>query len=131
MALRNVNIAATFRFVEWLKTLKTQYPNLVTAFFEAEQLGWEFAVVDQTRGLTKYHTKEFTIPLWATKKATSGYELYYLSHELAHIFAGQKVAHDPEFMAVFRRICPPEFQHYELHYKPKFAIAAGIAAEDF
>lgn len=92
--------------------------------------GWTFYVVDQTRGRCYYSKKQITIPMHAWRRKADGYLLYYISHEAAHAYAGHEAGHGPEFMQWLKRICPSELVHYELAYKPKAAMAAGIAPKD-
>lgn len=91
----------------------------------ASKLGWKFWVVNSVRGYCIYAKKEITIPTWAIERGIDYYN-YYLAHELAHIFV-QDEAHGQKFMAEFKRICPPDLQHFELEYKPRNAAIAGIA----
>lgn len=100
--------------------------------------GYDAYVVDGVRGRCYYTKPCFTIPLWAVRKSARAqsihqfdplYFLYYACHEMAHSLTprvrGQ--AHGKEFMKNFRKLCPPEIQHYELQYKPRNAAAAGIS----
>src|SRR4051794_12961904 len=87
--------------------------------------------VDQRRGRAYYSKRVVTLPLWVFKNPRGeGFALYYLAHELAHIAdfdAGNRNGnHGPTFMAHFMRLCPVEFQHFEIGYKPRNAVAAGI-----
>ena len=90
--------------------------------------GWRLYVTDTVRGRTRYDRKDITVPKWAFNTDKIGYEIYYACHEIAHILAPAKKGnhHGAEFMAAFKKICPVEFQHYELGYKPRLAKAAGI-----
>lgn len=90
--------------------------------------GWRFWIVDSSRGRCKYSHKEITVPSWAFNKGKD-YFNYYLCHELAHSVAGHGVNHGDKFMKEFMRICPVEYQHYELNYKPVNATRAGISAK--
>ena len=59
-----------------------------------------------------------------------GYLTYTVAHELAHamqVHRSGRTDHGPEFMAILRELCPPEFIAYELEYKPQAAMAAGIS----
>lgn len=79
------------------------------------------------------------MPLWAITKAKTrnaktglravGFDVWYMAHELAHYFNqvdGTDDIHGPCFMAWLQRICPAEYIHYELAYKPRLASASGI-----
>lgn len=110
-----------------------QYPSLVQCYNQLLEEGWRFYVVDQLRGRCYYGPKVITLPLWVVAKPQGKY-IQYVAHEMAHaVLAGHKLAdaHGPEFMEALQGICPAEFLHYELSYKFKQAIAAGITPEDF
>ena len=94
--------------------------------------GWTFYAVDQTRGRCRHNTKTITIPCWAfaTEQEAPGYLLWYLAHECAHAIAGPFAKHGPLFMEALKRICPAHCIHYELGYKPRNAMAAGIRQQD-
>lgn len=89
-------------------------------------MGWRFFPVDQSCGRCFYAEKVITIPLWAIQDKRIGYLVWYVSHEIAHIYAGYRALHGPIFMEWLKKICPKEFQHYEIGYKPRNAVAAGI-----
>lgn len=86
---------------------------------------WSIVVTNTRRGFCRKHVKSITIPLWAYKSGADMF-LYYVAHELAHVFT-RSDKHGPEFMENFKRICPPELWHFELGYKPRNAKAAGIS----
>ena len=84
------------------------------------------------------HPARMLIPSWCFcersvkaeegRRATvHGHLIYYVAHELAHLYAGKDAAHGPKFMRVFKKLCPRDLQHYELSYKPRNAKAAGIS----
>jgi len=85
-------------------------------------------VTDTVRGRCSYKNRNVTVPLWTMTTRESGYDIYYACHELAHVLVPVTKGdmHGPKFMAAFKSICPKEFQHYELEYKPRLATAAGI-----
>lgn len=58
---------------------------------------WIFFATSNNRGYCNYVRREITIPVWAIKKGKE-YSNWYLSHELAHSFAGPKAKHGREFM---------------------------------
>lgn len=87
---------------------------------------WTFKVSRGRRGFCYWVSRSITIPTHALVSEQPGYAEYYLAHEMAHAKAGKKAAHGPEFMDWLKRLCPPEFVHYELGYKPRNAKAAGI-----
>lgn len=70
----------------------------------------------------------FSVPLWAYKKGTD-YFLYYTAHEISHFYASKR-GHGRSFYLWFKRICPQEFQHYELEYKKRNAAHAGISKKE-
>jgi len=86
--------------------------------------GWKIYLVDQSRGYCYYLSKTITIPMWVTSKEL-GRKIWYISHEMAHAY-NRKDGHGLEFMQTLQDICPPEFTHYELGYKPRNAKRAGI-----
>lgn len=92
--------------------------------------GWRFYCVDQVRGRCYYSDKVITLPLWIVQNksqaAQPGYREYYICHEMAHALDKTRSNHGPEFMQILQRICPVEYVHYEIGYKPRNAIAAGI-----
>jgi len=93
-------------------------------------------VTNTNRGRFDKRNYNVTVPLWAFEAGVKGlrkhegnpeYAIYYACHEIAHILApGGK--HGPKFMAEFMRICPDHLHRFELEYKPRNAMAAGISA---
>jgi hypothetical protein len=90
---------------------------------------WKLFVVDQSCGRCHYQRKWITIPIFAIESTRLGYWIWYVSHEFSHAFAGFAAKHGPVFMQTLQRICPVEYQHYELEYKPENASLAGITKE--
>lgn len=87
--------------------------------------GWRFYATKQTRGRCYYRSKVVTIPVWVIESKLPGKKIWYVSHEVAHTYTpGDQ--HDQLFMAKLREICPEQYQHYEIGYKPRNALAAGI-----
>lgn len=86
--------------------------------------GWRFHVTDTVCGRCKNSDRTLTVPKWAYQRGAD-YFLYYVAHELAHIF-GDTYKHNAQFMTAFKKLCPPDFWHFELGYKPRAATAAGI-----
>jgi hypothetical protein len=110
-----------------MQELFSDVPEQVKEFArEAIRNGWKFFVVDQRRGRCYYDKGTITIPLWVIQSKKIGQKTWYISHEIAHIHAPRD-GHGQMFMRALKRICPKEFQHYELEYKPRAAIAAGIS----
>lgn len=98
------------------------------------QDGYRIYVTRQTRGFCNWREKVITIPMWALlkDKKAKGYADWYVSHEIAHAITGYMPDkgtdyHGPEFMANLKSICPVEAQVYEITYKPRHALAAGVA----
>lgn len=103
--------------------------NLIAHNTFAQELvsaGWAFKVSRGRRGFCYWVSRSLTIPKHALLSERPGYAEYYLAHEMAHAKAGKKAAHGPDFMDWLKHLCPPEFIHYELNYKPRNAKAAGI-----
>lgn len=120
---------------------------------ELLDLGFRFYVVDSNCGRYYRMTKVITIPLWLWSSVQVSanlmrygvkddlknrvlYRAWYLSHEMAHAMnhvthGNNDDVHGPKFMAELLRICPKEAAHFELSYKPKNALAAGIMPADF
>ena len=95
-----------------------------------------YFAVNQSRGRAYYNRKGVrivTIPKFVIDSDKPGYLTYYVAHELAHHYddvTGGGVGHGETFMYWLKQLCPKEFQHYELGYKPKFARAAGIRQQE-
>lgn len=106
------------------------FPTIKGAFLSLDARGWKFLPVRTNRGRCYYDQKIITIPAHAYESKREGYFEYYVSHEMAHAFAPRGSQHDSSFMAELKRICPPQFQHYEVGYKPRAAMAAGIYHKD-
>lgn len=85
---------------------------------------WRIYCVDAVRGMC-WRDKVITIPIWAIEKNFST-KVWYLCHEMAHAFVGVSQHHNQVFMEKLIEICPKEFIHHELGYKPRNARAAGI-----
>ena len=87
----------------------------------------------RVRGRARFATGVVTIPTWIlltfNMSNREGFLTYYVAHELAHLFArkynGHK-GHGPAFMEWLKKLCPKDYWHYELDYKPRHAFAAGI-----
>lgn len=88
--------------------------------------GWVFKVSKGKRGYCYHARKTITIPKHALHSKRPGFGEYYIAHEMAHAKAGKDMAHGPEFMSWLQYLCPPEYVHYELTYKPRNAKIAGI-----
>lgn len=126
--------------VQELETLQLQmniygHPNLSRTMKDLDSKGWKLFVVAQNRGRNYPHRKWITIPLWVLSQTSQnrypGYWVWYVAHEFAHSYVEVRGNyHGPEFMEKLKEICPPEFVHYELTYKPKNATQAGISMKD-
>lgn len=92
-------------------------------------------VVDQTRGHARYDHALCCIAKWVFEadKRKPGYLIWYTAHELAHLLQRQfyrySSQHDEHFMRALKLLCPKQYIHYELEYKPRNAQAAGISKE--
>jgi len=120
---------------------RTEQINALEEVQDLKSRGWEFYACHSMCGRCSYGTKTITIPIWAIvpdtkqeKELTQNnpeYWKYYLAHEMAHAYAyedhGTNMHHGPEFMEIFKILCPEHLQHFELHYKPRNAKAAGIS----
>lgn len=90
-------------------------------------------VVNQSCSRAYYHVagvgRVITIATWAWNKYKPGYLEYIIAHEMAHHFAHALegcTGHGEAFQIWLKRLCPPQWVHYELAYKPRAAKAAGI-----
>lgn len=91
--------------------------------------GWAVYAVEASRGRCRYGSRTITVPTWALASKRPLFADYYTAHELAHAFAwmhDREGQHGPAFMQWLKRLCPREAWHYELEYKPRNAMAAGI-----
>ena len=99
-----------------------------------QEKGWRIYVVDQSRGYCAYRAKLITIPSWVIRKCERtgdiGEKIWYIAHEMAHAFDTDHSVHGQPFMQWLIRICPAEYIHHELGYKPRNAAAAGIMNPD-
>lgn len=93
-----------------------------------EAQGWQFFVVDQTRGACYHARRRITIPIWALQ-CNIEYLEWYISHEMAHAFAGHTAKHGEYFMAWLQAICPAYALHHETSYKPRNAKSIGISSD--
>jgi len=88
---------------------------------------WTFVVADTANGSWSWNqTRTITIGRRHCESLRPGYKEYIICHEMAHAFNKDADSHGPKFMEWLKRICPQEFIHYELEYKPRNATAAGI-----
>ncbi len=86
-------------------------------------------VCDVRNGRTSYGKKYLTVPKWAYEDKREGYFVYYVAHELAHAFSylnGTNDQHGKHFYHFYSKLCPVEYQHYELEYKIRNAKRFGI-----
>lgn len=92
-----------------------------------EAQGWAFYAITQSRGTCYYLQRRITIPVWSIQKGTD-YLNWYISHEIAHAFAGHTAKHGEYFMAWLKAICPAASIHFETNYKPRNASISGISS---
>ena len=89
---------------------------------------YRFFVCDVVQGWTHNNNLTSTIPLWAKEKSQD-YFIYYIAHELSHVvnFCNKtNDHHGKKFYEFFKLICPVDYQHFELGYKPQNAKKFGI-----
>ena len=123
MAVKNICYGST-------DTLLTNITSIMKDHIEdAIDVGWSIYAVDAVRGRCCYSDKTLTIPLFALKRGLN-YKLWYISHEVAHIYS-MGDHHGPIFMKQLKIICPPEAIIHEIGYKPLNAVKAGILCTDF
>ena len=106
---------------------------LKSHFIDLTEMGFSVYVLSIRRGYCDSRVKEIVIPEFAILRETNnkelGYLQWYVAHEFAHAFnaaAGTCDIHGPNFMEFLKKICPPEYIHYEFHYKPRNAARCGI-----
>lgn len=121
--------------IEGMKLLFQDVPESVKEYARTlRDKGWRFYACDQKSGwcIDGGH-KIIVIPTYVIipthqwyRAHKIGYKTYYIAHEMAHAFVGTHNGHNQIFMECFKKICPLEFQHWELEYKPREAKKAGI-----
>ena len=145
MMPRGIDVPATqalfFGLERGLQLPEDVYPPMLKQTMEVlRELGWRFYIVHSARrGRAHSKNKDITIPAWAVSKSkgNEGFYHWYVAHECAHAVnfevdngARLRIQHGPMFMYRLMQICPRQYQHYELEYKPQNAAAAGIRKED-
>lgn len=105
-------------------------PVMAQFIQDARSMGWKLYATDTSRGRCAYRERTVTVPLFALNRGLE-YKLWYISHEVAHIFAGSSAKHGPEFMRNLKLICPESSLVHEIGYKPLNAVKAGIVCGDF
>ena len=115
-----VDDACTSMLRRLLKGMNIQVPE-----------GFSIWATDTKRGRCSYRSGTLTVPIWVLDKGTA-YTLWYACHEIAHTMAPATKGdhHGPKFMAALISICPEDFLHHELSYKPRLAAAAGITQKE-
>lgn len=124
--IKLVNVARRIELIEAME--ECEYLQIKETFFTLDSKGWQFLPVKQQRGRCYWDDKIITIPEHAFTRKDKDYLFYYIAHEMAHAISPRGSQHGPEFMAAFKEICPVSLQHFEIEYKPRNAIAAGISA---
>lgn len=92
--------------------------------------GWRFQATGNCRGRCCHSDRTISIPLHAIRRKSTGFLVYYIAHELSHIYSGIDACHGKEFINWFMIICPVEFQHFEYYYKSLNAKRFGIAKNE-
>lgn len=126
----NIDIAHTWSLQEDIQ--ENRLPLTLSIAIKTLQSlhGWQFFVVNQTRGRCVYQKKEITIPVWVINKKQKGEYIWYIAHEVSHAWNWinhTEDEHGPEFMRLLKMLCPHEYQHWELTYKPRNAMSAGLS----
>lgn len=79
--------------------------------------GWTLEGRRIRQGYCHHLHKLIVIPNWVLQDSRAGYLEWYLSHELAHARSKKDETHGRAFLQQLKRICPPEFLHFEEAYK--------------
>jgi hypothetical protein len=130
MSKAKANISEQATSILRTKIFDSDISILIAKYVELKNKGWQVFAVDQQRGRCYYSDKVITVPVWALQSDKKGYWIYYLSHEIAHAYCGYGAGHGLQFQEKLKEICPEEYLHYELDYKPAFAAAAGISRKE-
>lgn len=127
MLVKNVSMLWTTRLVIYCSNPKQGVLNDKASelFLSLHSQGWEFFAVDQSRGRCYYKTKTITIPVWAMQKSTEYLE-WYVCHEISHVIAGHKASHGTTFQKVLASLCSQRAIRFELTYKAREVVRAGI-----
>lgn len=110
------------------------HPRIQAKVDELHSKGWRFFVADHTSSWAQRTTKVIVICLshW---HSDHDYYNYVVAHECAHAQNWEdglvNENHGPKFMAALIQICPDEWLHYEIGYKPRNATAAGITTNGY
>jgi predicted metal-dependent hydrolase len=115
----SIDMWASLEFLESMDT------RIKSWYLQLSKQGWRFYITEQSRGRCQWGYRTCTIPAWVLAFPKEK-QTWYLSHEMAHAFAGWEAKHGPVFMDWLKKICPADCIHYELGYKPRNAMAAGI-----
>lgn len=117
--------------IDGIKTAQLQLSilnsPLVAEYNRLVELGWQFFAVDQDRGRCYGRARIITIPVWVFTRSQikHNYWVWYVAHEMAHASTlGDN--HGALFMKKLIELCPEDCIHYEIGYKPRNAVAAGI-----
>jgi hypothetical protein len=90
-----------------------------------------FYCVDQTRGRNYMRQRVITIPKWVLRDPE--HTLEYIIHELSHqedFDTRRRSDHSAVFWAIFKRVCPQRWWHYEWSYKKRATKSAGMLEID-
>jgi predicted SprT family Zn-dependent metalloprotease len=114
-----------------IKHLQPEIDKIISELIAECKMDYDFRFIEgyitDTRRGRAYFGSHFTVPLWAFDKRHPGYRSemgyfkYYVAHELSHIIQyriNNTHGHGKSFYRVFKNICPLEFQHFEIYYKP-------------
>lgn len=120
----SIDLWETMEFIEHMDIrIKGYYLELVNC-------GWSLYITDQDRGRAQWKFKTFTVPKWVLAQGKDK-QTWYVSHEMAHVYAGWEALHGPIFMEWLKKICPEDCIMHELGYKPRNAMAAGIGKPNY
>lgn len=128
-ASRTLNYVLHKQSRELHNQLLTDYYGfkLMAIYTQLYNEGYGIYVVDQARGFCTTG-KVVAIPLAILHD--KGRTTYYIAHEFAHAIVGIHHQHDKVFMDKLIEICPAEYIHMELSYKPSHTLAIGMASKE-
>jgi len=100
------------------KVLEEKVRNLLQPFPKWQQIVEKSYFISGNRGRAYLTNRVITIPYTAHKRSDDFFT-YYVAHEISHLIAYKHYksgVHDKHFYRIFKKLCPKNYQHYELDY---------------